>query len=236
MKTRFRHIAMAMGAVLALAAPMAQAATDPYRPGKLDKLKEDSPGAIYGGSLYVVDHTQTVDFTFLFDDDLFHEEKVVYWRDGVDGEWQVLFSEGQWKYAKKNPGSSNLVTIPLTATSDQVFFAVAIENHDLGTKNDGTFLFSTGNGSYDEKPATSTIAVGAGHPHSVMFYDYNGTDNLALIGFEDSPKFVLDDWDDFIFTVSNVSPLSVPEPGTYAMLLAGLGIVGFVAKRRRRMI
>jgi uncharacterized protein YcgI (DUF1989 family) len=26
----------------------------------------------------------------------------------------------------------------------------------------------------------------------------------------------------------------VPEPETYAMLLAGLGLIGFVAKRRRR--
>ena len=29
-------------------------------------------------------------------------------------------------------------------------------------------------------------------------------------------------------------PTSVPEPETYAMLLAGLGLMGFVARRRRR--
>ena len=28
----------------------------------------------------------------------------------------------------------------------------------------------------------------------------------------------------------------VPEPETYAMLLAGLGLIGFVAKRRRRQL
>ena len=29
-------------------------------------------------------------------------------------------------------------------------------------------------------------------------------------------------------------PTAVPEPETYAMLLAGLGLMGFVARRRRR--
>ena len=31
----------------------------------------------------------------------------------------------------------------------------------------------------------------------------------------------------------NQSPAAVPEPETYAMLLAGLGLVGFAARRRK---
>jgi hypothetical protein len=33
---------------------------------------------------------------------------------------------------------------------------------------------------------------------------------------------------------TGLPPTSIPEPETYAMLLAGLGLMGFVARRRRR--
>jgi hypothetical protein len=50
-----------------------------------------------------------------------------------------------------------------------------------------------------------------------------------VLGFNDSGKGH-DDWDDYVVGV-NMAP--VPEPGTYALLLAGLAAVGFVARRRR---
>jgi len=34
-----------------------------------------------------------------------------------------------------------------------------------------------------------------------------------------------------LFSVDNITP--VPEPETYAMLLAGLGLLGFMAHRRK---
>jgi len=49
-----------------------------------------------------------------------------------------------------------------------------------------------------------------------------------VVAYNDSALH--DDWDDYIVGI-NVAP--VPEPQTYALLLAGLGVVGFVARRRQ---
>ena len=37
-----------------------------------------------------------------------------------------------------------------------------------------------------------------------------------------------------ISVMSDVSVQAIPEPETYAMLLAGLGLLGFVARRRKQ--
>lgn len=47
-----------------------------------------------------------------------------------------------------------------------------------------------------------------------------------VLGYNDSALH--DDWDDFVVGVN-----PIPEPSTYALLLAGLGVVGFVARRRQ---
>ena len=65
-----------------------------------------------------------------------------------------------------------------------------------------------------------------------------GTDMTVLgkkyafvLGYNDSAGSAkLGDWDDFVVGV-NIT--AIPEPETYALLLAGLGAVGFVARRRR---
>ncbi|MDR1462552.1 MAG: PEPxxWA-CTERM sorting domain-containing protein, partial [Azoarcus sp.] len=118
--------------------------------------------------------------------------------------------------------------------------AITVDLKRGASAEKGLYQFSTGDGSLDTTTAASKALLGT--PHSAVVYDYKGQSNVAVIGFEDTPRFHLSDYDDFIFTVSNVqqfeNPLSpplpsVPEPETYAMLLAGLGIIGAVARRRR---
>lgn len=49
-----------------------------------------------------------------------------------------------------------------------------------------------------------------------------------LVGYNDS--FHHDDWDDYVIGINPTSP--VPEPSSYAMLFAGLGVVAFAARRK----
>ena len=52
-----------------------------------------------------------------------------------------------------------------------------------------------------------------------------------VLGYNDSAgNKHLGDWDDFVIGVS-----AVPEPETYAMLLIGLGLIGFsISKQKQR--
>jgi hypothetical protein len=53
-----------------------------------------------------------------------------------------------------------------------------------------------------------------------------------ILGFNDTYTGH-NDWDDMVIGV-NIAP--IPEPETYAMLLAGLGLMGFVARRRKQTV
>jgi hypothetical protein len=53
----------------------------------------------------------------------------------------------------------------------------------------------------------------------------------AILGFDISGKGT---YDDFVIMLGNSNVTAVPEPETWAMLLAGLGIVGAVARRRKQ--
>ncbi|MGQ5702152.1 PEPxxWA-CTERM sorting domain-containing protein [Sandaracinobacteroides sp. A072] len=57
----------------------------------------------------------------------------------------------------------------------------------------------------------------------------------VYVGFEDILGGGDKDYDDLRFVFTNVSGGAVPEPATWAMLIAGFGLVGFAARRRRTM-
>jgi hypothetical protein len=84
----------------------------------------------------------------------------------------------------------------------------------LGVKDAGdTFLGSFGTGDYISTQTPGAFAAGS------YFFEATGTGTGTLGGR-------------LSYTASAVAA-PIPEPQTYALLLAGLGTVGFMARRRR---
>jgi hypothetical protein len=82
-----------------------------------------------------------------------------------------------------------------------------------------------GSGLFDSYMVLGTLSnTGAFVP-----YTKGGLYDL-VIGFNDSLA-VDGDYDDFVV---GVRVTAVPEPETYALMLAGLGAIGFIARRRRQ--
>jgi len=83
--------------------------------------------------------------------------------------------------------------------------------------------FAVNGGPWDK--GTSIGLIGTNMQVGSTVYDF-------VIGYNDSAgQKYLGDWDDFVIGVS-----AVPEPETYAMMLIGLGLIGFLVRSRRRLV
>jgi hypothetical protein len=69
-----------------------------------------------------------------------------------------------------------------------------------------------------------------GIAHANVIYNFPSA-GKTFVGFEDLYGGGDFDYNDHMFSFTNVS--AIPEPETYAMLLAGLGLLGFAARRRK---
>jgi hypothetical protein len=70
-----------------------------------------------------------------------------------------------------------------------------------------------------------------GVAHANVIYNWNGT-GRTYVGWEDMSGGGDRDYNDHMFSFTNIA--AVPEPETYAMMLAGFGLTGFVARRRKK--
>lgn len=88
---------------------------------------------------------------------------------------------------------------------------------------------NTGDGGYESAVWNGTILNTIAGPSGIQHYSFNitatGTDTLTFLGENPGSYNVLSN-------VSLTLAPAVPEPETYAMLLAGLALLGVIARRK----
>ena len=89
---------------------------------------------------------------------------------------------------------------------------------------------AVGNGGNASSPYTSYAVLGSFANGSFTPYTMGGLYDIVL-GFNDGAR-VDADYDDMVVGL-RVTP--VPEPETYALMLAGIGAVGFMRRRRKNL-
>jgi hypothetical protein len=90
---------------------------------------------------------------------------------------------------------------------------------------------NTGNTWYSDQ---SKNIDGAQHVYSTSYAAGSGIPNGTYVAFEDLAKNVSDfNYHDEAFVFTNLGATSsVPEPATWAMLILGVAMIGFVVRRR----
>jgi hypothetical protein len=233
------RIALAIaGSALLMGSPLAQASAD-YFP---------TSQATMGGHLYVADPTQDVTIQLIYNQNSTNDFGILQWKDGVDGEWHDLYTGTSTGSIKHDAQNMTFTIDSSLLTSGEIYLGyVAADNlHDYNHGKD-TWYYQTGEANTSGRNTDGLV-------HAAVVYDYQGQikaicgyqpitpsgDNVALVGFEDYYNYKLGhcttDFDDFMVFVTNVQASPAPEPETYAMLLAGLGVVGLVARRRRKQV
>jgi hypothetical protein len=78
---------------------------------------------------------------------------------------------------------------------------------------------------------------GANEVYSTDVYSTTTTPTFVTLNWSNLTKVTISDGNNTAHSaIDNITITAVPEPETYAMLLAGLGLVGFAASRNRRAV
>jgi hypothetical protein len=133
-----------------------------------------------------------------------------------------------WTFSLASGTIFNKTAVPdVTAISGSV--GAGALNFTFADLFTGTTVLNGGGGVGVNGMFTSYMVFGTGTGAGFVPYTKGGLYDV-VIGFNDGLQ-VDGDYDDLIVGLKVVA---IPEPETYALLLAGLGAVGFIARRRQR--
>jgi probable HAF family extracellular repeat protein len=112
-------------------------------------------------------------------------------------------------------------------------FGQVIGHASAASGDDHAFIYSNG-GMTDL--SLLDVVVSAEWTY-INLIDINNNGQILGYGYLNNGEretFLLSFTPDTVFTPQPIFIPSIPEPETYAMLLAGLGLIGFMARRRKK--
>ena len=196
--------------------------------------------ASWGIDLYIQDASKPVIFTYGdMRNQSYAYDTIVVWVAAIDAngiivnDWQQLFQSGGTQpadIAYLVPNSSDLPGVP----GDRYSFIYDVNPNAV------ELIFK-----WQDLSHYPQRWYHSGTGSDQVTYNYNRTPlgPQTLLGLEDNfgntvPPGYDNDKNDVLIRMTNIGSTRppVPEPETYAMMLAGLGVIGAVARRRRERL
>jgi hypothetical protein len=141
-----------------------------------------------------------------------------------------------WFISESHPTLSQSIAGLTIGNQYTVSFDDLVSNRGADTYN-GAFSWAVSLGSETHDSTGITIPKAWGSSdwlHNTISFTATSTTEVlkflanSTIGVAPEPIFLLDN-----VSISNTTVAAVPEPETYALMLAGLGAIGFAARRRK---
>jgi PEP-CTERM motif len=154
----------------------------------------------------------------------------------------ITRSAGAYSYTATAPGNffgAGTLANPalsINNATDTITFdkftggAQAIGGNFFGTDQEGNFLSGTVTVTATDSSGTVTQTIAGGTVNSFLGFVSSTAMTAMTLSAVQTPATLYPTLDNLVMATRAVP---VPEPQTYALMLAGLGAVGFLARRRR---